>query len=244
LVINGGINKMKKVLLYSIIGLAIIFIAGIISFQYSRSWERSLFIDPIHRINIDEKVIALTFDDGPSEIRTPALLDLLSKHNVKATFFMLGKNIEKYPDIAQAVFNQGHLIGNHSYDHPRLVFKSPSFVTDQILKTEELIKEIGQEKVIYFRPPYSSKYIVLPLVLKAMDKKLVTGTYDPPSQYKSPFSAEEVANEVIKNAQPGSIIFLHDGKDSDKDQFVESIELIIIELRDQGYNFVRLDFLN
>ncbi len=233
---------MRKVLLYFISGLTLVLIVGIISFQYSRSWERSLFIDPIYKVGNDEKIVALTFDDGPSEIRTPALLDLLNEYNIKATFFMLGEKIEKYPDIAQAVLNQGHLIGNHTYDHSRLIFKSPSFITEQILRTEELIKEIGQEKVLYFRPPYSSKYIVLPLVLKSMDKKLVTGTYDPPSQYKSPFIAEKVADEVIKNVQPGSIIFLHDGKDNDKEQFVRSVELMIIELKDKGYNFVRLDY--
>lgn len=233
---------MRKVLLYFIAGLTLVLVVGIISFQYSRSWERSLFIDPIYRISNDEKVVALTFDDGPSEIRTPALLDLLNEYNVKATFFMLGEKIEKYPDIAQAVFTQGHLIGNHTYDHSRLILKSPSFITEQILRTEELIKGIGQEKVLYFRPPYSSKYIVLPLVLKSMDKKLVTGTYDPPSQYISPFSTERVVDEVIKNVQPGSIIFLHDGKDNDKEHFVRSVELIIIELKDKGYNFVRLDY--
>ena len=233
---------MRKVLLYFISGLTLVLIVGIISFQYSRSWERSLFIDPIYKVGNDEKIVALTFDDGPSEIRTPALLDLLNEYNIKATFFMLGEKIEKYPDIAQAVLNQGHLIGNHTYDHSRLIFKSPSFITEQILRTEELIKEIGQEKVLYFRLPYSSKYIVLPLVLKSMDKKLVTGTYDPPSQYKSPFIAEKVADEVIKNVQPGSIIFLHDGKDNDKEQFVRSVELMIIELKDKGYNFVRLDY--
>ncbi len=233
---------MKKAIIYLFIGLAFILIVGITTFQYSRSWQNSFFIDSIHELESNEKVVALTFDDGPSEIRTPALLSLLNKYNVKATFFMLGENIEKYPDIAKSVYNQGHLIGNHSYDHPRLIFKSPSFIRKQILETEELIKEVGQREVIYFRPPYSSKYIVLPLVLKNMDKKLVTGSYDPSSQYRSPFNAGKVAKEVIENIQPGSIIFLHDGKDSDKEEFIKSIEIIILELKDKGYKFVKLDY--
>ncbi len=235
---------MKKLLIFVFAGLALILLLGIATFQYSRSWENAFFINPVYKIVTDQKVVALTFDDGPSETRTPALLDILSKYNVKATFFMLGENIEKYPDIAQTVYDQEHLIGNHSYDHPRLIFKSPSFIREQITRTDQLIRLLGQKDVQYFRPPYSSKYIILPLVVQSLDKKLVTGTYDPPSQYISPYNARNVANEVIENTRPGSIIFLHDGKATDQEQFVESIELIIIRLKEKGYKFVRLDYEN
>lgn len=222
-----------------------IIIALIISFQYSRSWQNALFIDPIYKINAAEsKVVALTFDDGPSKLRTPGLLKLLQDYDIRATFFMLGMNIEKYPDIAQAVFDHGHLIGNHSYDHPRLIFKSPSFVKGQIKRTEKLINGLGQEEVLYFRPPYSSKYIILPLLLRSMNKKLVTGTYDPPCQYISPLNAQRVADQVIENTRPGSIIYLHDGKNTDKEQFLNAVELIIIGLQEQGYFFVTLDHDN
>lgn len=235
---------MKKLLIFVSIGLIIILIVGIATFQYSRSWQNAFFINPVYKIMTDEKIVALTFDDGPSETRTPVLLDLLSKYNVKATFFMLGENIEKYPDIAQAVYDQGHLIGNHSFNHPRLIFKSPSFIREQITKTDLLIKSLGQKKVQYFRPPYSSKYIILPLIIRSLNKKLVTGTYDPPSEYISPYNAKNVANEVIKNTNPGSIIYLHDGKDTDQEEFVKSVELIIIDLKGKGYKFVRLDYQN
>jgi len=207
---------MKKILIYLSTGLIILLISVILTYLYSRSWQNAFFIDPIYELTTDKKALALTFDDGPSQIRTLALLDVLNKYNIKATFFMLGKNIKKYPTTALAVFKQGHLIGNHSYDHPRLILKSPSFVRQQIKKTDLLIKLVGQEKIEYFRPPYSSKYIVLPLVLQSLGKKLVTGTYDPPSEYASPYNAKKVANEVIENARPRSIIYLHDGKNTDQ----------------------------
>jgi len=235
---------MKKLLIFVSIGLILTLVVGIVTFQHSRSWQNAFFINPLYKITIDEKVVALTFDDGPSETRTPALLDLLSKYDVKATFFMLGENIKKYPDIAQAVYDQEHLIGNHSYNHPRLIFKSPAFTREQITKTDQLIKSLGQKNVQYFRPPYSSKYIILPLVLQSLDKKLVTGTYDPPSEYISPYNAKNVANEVIENTKPGSIIYLHDGKAADQEQFIESVELIILGLKEKGYEFVRLDYKN
>lgn len=235
---------MKKYLIFASIGLLFILISGVLTFQYSRSWQNAFFLNPIYKIKGNEKVVALTFDDGPSPTRTPALLDLLNKHSVKATFFLIGQNIEKYPEIAQAVYNQGHLIGNHSYSHPRLIFKSSSFVREQINKTEQLIKSLGQTEVTYFRPPYTSKYIILPLVLNSLNKELVTGTYDPPSQYISPYNAINVANEVIVNTEKGSIVYLHDGKEDDQQQFIESVELIILGLKENGYKFVRVDYKN
>lgn len=222
-------------------GLLALLIIVAVTFQYSRSWEHAFFIDPLYKINTGDSVIALTFDDGPSPVRTPALLELLDKYKVRATFFMLGQNIEKHPEVARAVFENGHLIGNHSYNHPRLIIKSPRFVKEQIRRTDSLIRTTGQSEVEYFRAPGTSKYLVLPLVVKTMGKQFVTGTYDPPSEYASPYRAEDVAGEVIANASPGSIIYLHDGKDSDRDEFIRSLELIITGLSEQGYSFVRLD---
>jgi peptidoglycan/xylan/chitin deacetylase (PgdA/CDA1 family) len=232
---------MKKTVLFLAAGTGILLIIFVSTFQYSRSWKHALFIEPIYDIRTGEKVVALTFDDGPSEARTPALLELLDQYNTEATFFMLGQNMEKYPEIARAVFDHGHLIGNHSYDHPRMILKSRKFMKNQIIRTDSLIRLTGQKEVVYFRPPGTSKNILLPLVLKSMGKKLVTGTYDPPSEYAAAYNAEKVATEVIANAVPGSIIYLHDGKNTGKEEFIESVELIIVGLKDQGYSFVTVD---
>jgi chitin deacetylase len=235
---------MRNTIVYITTGFFTLLIAGIATFQYSRSWKHAFFISPIYTLSTVEKIVALTFDDGPSERRTPMLLDLLDRHRVKVTFFMLGKNIERYPEIARAVYEQGHSIGNHSYDHPRLIFKSPSFVKEQIIKTDRLISSAGQQNTPFLRPPYSSKYIILPLVLRSLKKKLVTGTYDPPSEYISPYRAEDVAREVITHTKPGSIIYLHDGRDTDPEQFTKSVELIITGLRKNGYSFVTMEYCN
>ncbi len=233
---------MKQRVKYTVITILSLLGIATLTFLYSRPRNRALFISPIHKIETEEKIVALTFDDGPSDVRTPALLEMLEKYKVKATFFMLGINIEKYPDIAQSVFDHGHLIGNHSYNHPRFLLKSPAFTKDQIQKTDILIQSLGQFSVECFRPPYSFKHIILPLVLKALKKKLVTGTYDPPAEYLIPYDAKNIANEVIENTQPGSIIYLHDGKGTDKEAFVESVELIINGLQEKGYKFVTLDY--
>lgn len=233
-------KAFKKTALKILAFLGFILLIFITSFQYSRSWQNGLILKPVYQLETNEKLVALTFDDDPSPSRTPALLDLLDQHEVKATFFMLGQNIEKYPDIAQNVFDRGHLIGNHGYDHTRLIFKSPAFIKNQINQTDALIKEIGQKEIKNFRPPFSSKYLALPWILKSMNKNLVTGTYDPLSEYLTPFPAEAVANEVINNVKPGSIIFLHDGKNTDADAFIQSMEMIITDLKQKGYQFTTL----
>ncbi len=211
------------------------------AYSYSMKWNHALFVSPYYRLSTTENIVALTFDDGPSEKRTVPLIELLKKHDVQATFFMLGSNIEKYPGIAQNVFLYGNLIGNHSYDHQKLVFKTPSFISNQIVRTDNLIKELGQSDVRYFRPPYSAKYLALPIILKRMNKVLVTGTYDPPSEYKTPMMGKNTAMEIITNTKPGSIIYLHDGNENDAEEFIIAVDMVIVDLKKKGYRFVRLD---
>lgn len=233
--------KRRKLSLFAFLTVGILLVALAAAFQYSRSWERGFFLEPVYKLASESKVVALTFDDGPSAVRTLPLLDLLDSLQVKATFFMLGQKIEQHPAVAREVFERGHLIGNHSYDHPRMYFRSPAFLRDQIARTDKLIRELGQPEVIYFRPPYSGKFIILPLVLSSMGKVLVTGTYDPPAEYERPYDGQKVAGQIMENAQPGMIVYLHDGHARDAGEFLKSVELTITGLRKNGYHFVTLE---
>jgi len=211
-------------------------------FFFSRPTYRAFFINPIYYLNTKDRVIALTFDDGPNATTTPKLLDVLNKYNIKATFFLQGSNIEKNRSLAQRIVTEGHAIGNHSYSHQRLIFKTPSFIHSEISKTDDLIVSIGAIKPIYFRPPFGAKLVVLPLVLNQMKKRLVTWTYCPQSQYDQEFSGDLVANQVIENLHPGVIILLHDGRSDNSDELVKAVEKIIIKsIIDQGYKFVTID---
>lgn len=233
---------MKKSIKLFSVNLPVFLIFISLLFQYSRSWDQALFTKPLHKLETDQKIVALTFDDGPSATRTPPLLELLDQKNVKATFFLLGKQINKYPHLAKKIHENGHLIGNHSYDHVRMYFKSPAFMINQIETTDSLIHQTGQSSVKYFRPPFSAKFIILPLVLNNMNKIMVTGTYDPPSEYQIPYDGAKVAEEVIANTKPGSIIYLHDGWERSPEEFIKSVDIIITELSKQGYKFVRIDY--
>ncbi|NQV02327.1 MAG: polysaccharide deacetylase family protein [Bacteroidia bacterium] len=207
-------------------------------------WQ-TLFTKPLFVLQTDSNVVALTFDDGPLPSRTPMLLELLKKHDVKATFFMIGERIEQYPEIASQVVAEGHLIGNHSYNHPRMTFRTPVFIRNQITRTDSLIKLAGQAEIRFFRPPYLKKFIVLPLVLSSMNKTMVTGNINPPAEYTVPCNPRLVVDQVMEQIVPGSIIYLHDGfiigdPDAGSHEFVEAVELIILSLRKAGYTFVTL----
>ena len=192
---------MKKIITFSI---SVLILCGIIAgvYLYSRPWTQGLILSPLYKLAANKKIVALTFDDGPSKERTPRLLMLLNKHKVQATFFMTGYNIERYPDIAKRVFHEGHLIGNHSFHHKRMIFKSPVYVAHVIDDADALIRSLGQTNVRFFRPPYSKKLIILPFLLKMRGKILVTGTYDPPSEYLSPYNSTNIAMDVISNSNP------------------------------------------
>jgi peptidoglycan/xylan/chitin deacetylase (PgdA/CDA1 family) len=236
---------MRKILRISTLAIiVIIFLCFILGgmYLYSSKWENGLFYKPLSIIKTNRKIVALTFDDGPSEKRTMLLLDLLDKYNIKATFFMLGQNIKQYPETAKRVIEKGHLIGNHSYDHSKLVFKSFKFIKNQIELTDQLINNLGQEHSICFRPPYSAKFIILPSIIYSNNKILVTGTYDPPSEYKKPFNSERVTKEIVENIKPGSIVYLHDGKDEENEEFISAVENVITKLTSLGYIFVRIDY--
>src|ERR1700704_3926179 len=129
-----------------------------------------LFGDYVARVDTDDRVVALTFDDGPDPFHTPKVLDVLDQHHVKATFFMMGRNVERYPKVDREVLRRGHEIGNHSYSHPKLILMSPSRVRDEIERTDTLLRGIGVTGDIHFRPPHASKFIILPYVLLQMRK--------------------------------------------------------------------------
>lgn len=241
------VTKPKKgTMVY--VGIIFLIVGGLVfwlAFLFSSPPNQALFIKPLYVMPVTGKVVALTFDDGPLPSRTTLLLDLLKKYDVKATFFMLGERIEKYPEIARRVVQEGHLIGNHSYDHSRLNFRFPAFIRNQIVRTDSLILLAGQHEIRFFRPPYLKKFIVLPLVLASMNKILVTGNINPPAEYEIPCNPELVASQVMEQLVPGSIIYLHDGytlddPDAGKQKFVDAVEQIIIRLRESGYSLVTL----
>ena len=149
-----------------------------------------------------EKILYLTFDDGPTPEVTTSVLDYLASYNAKATFFCIGENVIKYPDIYARIIAEGHTIGNHTNTHPNSwKVSSTSFIED----VEDAVKVIDS---ILFRPPYGK---LTPRILFALRKKFKIVMWDVIScDFDQKVSAEKVHSNVLENAKPGSIIFFHD----------------------------------
>src|SRR3989339_162866 len=239
---NSAIKMSKKILLIFVFIIFVIFsIVAFIFLYYNRPPYRSLIIDPLYHFETQEKIVALTFDDGPSETWTPLLLDLLEKYEVKATFFMIGENIEKFPDVAKSVYEKGHEIGSHSYNHKRMIFKTPGFIRSDLEKTDRIIKDLGVSEVKSYRPPYGDKMILLPLELKKQGKTLVTFDVQAMSEYqRENQDSSMISREILDQIEPGSIIVMHDGRGYNSTTFLKAVEEIIVELKTEGYRFVKV----
>lgn len=219
----------------------ILFVLVIITWRFSRSRKIQFVGELIYRVNINEKVIALTFDDGPMPVYTEKVLEKLEPFGIKATFFLTGEAIEENPDLAKTIVKRGHQIGNHSYSHKKMVFVSSKFVKDEIDKTNKLILETGYTGETIFRPPYGKKLFTLPLYLRK--KSIPTIMWDiEPEKFVDTKIPENIANYAVKNTKPGSIILLHPMFQS-RSTTIESIPLMIEKLLEEGFKFVTVSEL-
>ena len=191
-----------------------------------------LFGDYVARVDTPDRVVALTFDDGPSPFWTPKFLSLLDARHVRATFFMMGRNVERHPEVAREVLKRGHEIGNHSYSHPQLIFMWPASVREEIERTDTLLRGIGVSNEIYFRPPHAAKFLVLPYVLTKMNKLSVLGDVDPEEWKQRP--AAVMTESILRQVRRGSIIGLHDTMGAES---LRTLENILPALAAQGYRF-------
>ena len=191
-----------------------------------------LFGDYVARVDTSEKVVAITFDDGPHPVHTPRVLEVLDRHGAKATFFLMGRNVERYPDVARDVLRRGHEIGNHSYSHPRLVFMWPSTVREEIERTDALLRGIGVSGAIRFRPPHTAKFIVVPYVLRQMDKLSVLIEVDAEEWTNPP--AAEITKTILGGVKPGAIVGMHD---TNGEETIRALDETLTALVAQGYTF-------
>ncbi len=189
----------------------------------------------IKRADTEVKVVALTYDDGPSP-STNQLLDILDRYQVKATFFEIGRHIEKHPEIVPMIVARGHELANHSYSHTNMMFKPREFLLSEIEKTDKLLQELGvKQDSISFRPPFGLRFVVLSYLLSQMQKKLIMWDVDP-QDYDNTLTAEDIANRVIDNVRSGSIVLMHDGG-GPQSKTLTATQAIVKTLQSKGYAF-------
>lgn len=220
----------------------IVLVSITVVWQISRSTSFQLFGEIIDRVETPEKVVALTFDDGPARGSTQRILEILQTHNVPATFFLTGSGIEKNPDEARLIVEAGHEVGNHSYSHQRMVFKSRDFVAGELERTNELIREAGYEGPIHFRPPYGKKLYTLPKYLAENEIKSITWDVATESYGEDMNDAQGLIDRTLTGVQPGSIVLMHVMFKS-RESSMQAVPDIIEGLRDKGYRFVTVSEL-
>jgi peptidoglycan/xylan/chitin deacetylase (PgdA/CDA1 family) len=221
------VRAVPVVLIATLVGLSALGCREVVN-----SSTFQLFGDFVARVETTEPVVALTFDDGPHPTNTVRMLDLLDRHQVRATFFMMGRNVERHPAVAREVLARGHEIGNHSYSHPKLILMPPARVRDEVTRTDQLLREIGVTGTIHFRTPHASKFLVLPYVLMRMGKLNVLGDVDPAEWKRRPPAV--MIESVLSQVRPGSIIGFHD---TQGDPTLETVDSILTTLAGEGYRF-------
>jgi peptidoglycan/xylan/chitin deacetylase (PgdA/CDA1 family) len=220
-----------------IVGIVVVsaVLSGLYVLMNSRTYQVAGRL--VDRVETDEKVVALTFDDGPTA-RTPDVLRTLGELRVPATFYLVGEDLAAHPEYGAAIVGAGHEIGNHSYTHRRMVLVSGDTVREEIERTDAEIRRAGYPGPISFRPPYGKKLWTLPHYLADHDRTSVTWDVEPDSAGVA--SREAIIGDALARTRPGSIILLHvmHGPDS-----LAAVPEIVNRLRAQGYRFVTVSEL-
>jgi peptidoglycan/xylan/chitin deacetylase (PgdA/CDA1 family) len=190
------------------------------------------------RGSLQDKRVALTFDDGPDRRFTPEVLDVLKKHNVPATFFLMGSRARALPEVTKRISVEGHAIGNHTYWHPKLYKESKERMRWEVNETEKALEQIIGYKTRLFRAPYGGLTEELVEEMGRMNLSVVGWSVD--SLDWMQLSSEEVQKNVLSNVHPGAIILMHSGGHwtQDLSGMVKSLDVIIPELKKDGIKFV------
>lgn len=233
-------RPVRKIMIIAII----FFFIGtmILILHISHRPDCGFILKPVYHFNTDQKVTALTFDDGPSSEWTPPLLDLLKKYSVKATFFVVGERVQANKDIVLRMKKEGHMIGQHTFHHTRMIFRSLRFMDNDIKQMDDLFDTVGTGYTQYFRPPFGAKLFALPYELKKHNKIMITWDVSPKAQYdRDSFNADEISSFIINKTKPGSIILLHDGWSGNPKPFLDAVEKTIKGLKSKGFNFITVE---
>ena len=195
-----------------------------------------------HRLSGGSKKVALTYDDGPNDPYTLQLLEVLARHNVKATFFMIGEFVCQRPEIARAVLEAGHAIGNHTFGHPLLIFKSASTIRRQLADCQGAMQDALGVSATIFRPPFGGRRPEVFRIARKLGLQPimwnVTG-YDWNAK-----SVDEIERKVTRQMRGGDVILLHDGghleMGTDRSHTVAVTDRIIRRYQQQGREFVTI----
>lgn len=198
---------------------------------------RQIYGKSLGRLHADHQDVALTFDDGPGE-DTPELLKLLQREKVKASFFLIGEQIAKHPDLVRRIADEGHLIGNHTYSHPNLMLCSPTRTHQELERVQEQIHRLTGQKPTFWRPPFGFRAPWTQATASKLGLRAALWTTNP-RDFQDP-GGQVIVDRTMAALQKGLIVLLHDGP-RQRGQTLEATRALIALIKDKKYRFVRLD---
>ncbi len=223
------------------LGVGAVVVGGAIHGAFHRN--SPLFGRTITSLPTTDRAVALTFDDGPNPDATPAILDALKDRGVRATFFVLGRHAERWPELVRRLAAEGHGIGNHGYYHRKLHFKSPAYVRTDLTLGTRAIDVASGVRPRFFRAPHGFRSPWVTSIAQSLGQRTVGwsfGVWDTARPGR-----DVIVERIVSGTKPGSILLLHDGDgydpSGDRMQTAQAVPLIIDRLLAQGYRFDLLD---
>lgn len=208
------------------------------------TWHRnsSVFGSVLSRLPGDEQLACITFDDGPNPVATPRILDVLQRESVRATFFVLGRHADRWPELVKRMADEGHQLGNHGYHHRKLHRRTPGYVRDDLTRGADAIERASGVRPRHFRAPHGFRNPWVTPIARSLGERTIgwsLGVWDSARP-----GADEIVRRTLAGMRAGSILLLHDGDgydaNGDRTQTAEALPRIIDGLRARGFRFVTL----
>ncbi len=206
------------------------------------TWHRNswIFGPVLNHLPTDD--VSITFDDGPNPDATPVVLDVLKREGVKATFFVLGRHADRWPELVKRMADEGHQLGNHGYWHRKLHRRTPGYVRDDLTRGADAIERASGVRPRHFRAPHGFRSPWVTPIARSLGEQTVgwsLGVWDSARP-----GVDEIVRRALDGMRAGSILLLHDGdgydEDGDRMQTAEALAPIIGGLRARGFRFVIL----
>ncbi len=208
-----------------------------LTYTVSRSRSFQLAGRLVQRVETQDKIVALTFDDGPTPEYTDEILGILASKDVRASFYFTGAESEQNPQALRAVIEAGHELGNHTFTHRRMLFAPGSSIAEELERTDAVFRAAGYEGPTTFRPPGCKRLLTAPLYLAGHERTTVTWDLEPDSIASIAEDPDELTRYVADNVTPGSIVLMHVMYDA-REPSREALPEIIDTLAADGYRFV------
>lgn len=224
--------------------ITVAIVAGAAAVGAYGAFERNspVFGRVLARLPAGGRRVALTFDDGPNPVATPRILDVLEREQVHATFFMLGRHVERWPLLARRVIDDGHQPGNHGYHHRKLHFRGPAYVRLDLALGTDAIEQATSRRPAHFRAPHGFRSPWVSRIARELGQRTVgwtLGVWDSDRP-----GADEITGRAVDGCRAGTILLLHDGDGydaaGDRTQTADALPQIIAGLRARGFQFVTL----